>query len=365
MDTKRVCVFLLSLAVSLSLPPPGVRTQAQNSVQASYDGQYAQYRARFDSLAALSDAEAAGYEIAEASMITDYFPAVITGGECTACPAVNRRYGRIALFFADAGGKILYKTESLECNEFLAGSLIQPNAGVAALAERDLDGDGRKDILLIAACAYGGEHFKTGDILYQGKNALYRDRRVSGKINRFGMNKDIDMMTAFARDGRSAEFLYGAGTLAELENGGFEPLAGQSFKADFEKFGAVTVVPGTYTMGGHHIFILYLADGGGKVVWNFQPMRGYDNFSRMTGLSFKDVDGDGWADLSVLAEYRTLDNGGVTRSVTDFSIYYQRGGYFFEDGGFRAAYLGENGGAPAGGETMDGVVLAARQYWGW
>jgi len=144
-------------------------------------------------------------------------------------------------------------------------------------------------------------------------------------------------------------------------NGGFVPLPDQTFDADFEKFGSVRVIPGTYTMGGVHIFILYLVDNNGQIVWNFQCMRGYDSFNRMTGISFKDVDGDGWADLSVLAVYDMSDDDDNTQIVTDFSIYYQRDGFFFEDTDFHSGYLkslAENG-------TMGDIVQAARNYWGW
>ena len=143
--------------------------------------------------------------------------------------------------------------------------------------------------------------------------------------------------------------------------GNFKPLEYQTFDADFEKFGSVQVVPGTYEMGSHYIFILYLVDGEGRVLWNFQAMRNYDNFSQMPGISFKDVDGDGWADLSVLADYKNLDDNNDSYAVTDFSIYYQRDGYFFEDTDFHNAFVGKL----TGSETMDDVVQAARKYWGW
>ena len=317
-----------------------------------------QYIFRFNSINTLTQAKADGYE--NVGFITDFFPAACINAQCTAYITINRQYGRLALFFAD-DDRILYKTEDLECNNIYQGQLTQPNADVAAISERDVNGDGRKDILLISLGLSDGAVFKTGDILYQGADTFYRDWRVTDKLNRFGMNKDIDMMTAFARYGQSAEFLYSASTLDELLRGGFVPLEDQTFNADFEKFGAVKVVPGTFTLGGIHIFIMYLADSGGQIVWNFQCMRGYDSFDRMTGISFKDVDGDGWADLSVLAVYDSLGDNDETRRVADFSIYYQRDGYFFEDTDFHAAFFPDL----TGTETMDNIVQAARRYWGW
>jgi len=346
---KKTGVFLLCfLTLSLLIP---LKTPASSDSD--------QYMARFHSINTLTEAKAAGYE--PVGIITDYFPTACVHAECTVYPSINRQYGRMALFFADADGRVLYKTEDLACNNFYSGQLTQPNADVAAISERDVNGDGLKDILIINLCLDDDGVFKIGDILYQGADMFYRDWRVTDKINRFNMNKDIDMMTAFARDGQSAEFLYSAATLDELIRDGFIPLTDQTFDADFEKFGAVKVVPGTYTMGGIHIFILYLVNSDGLVVWNFQCMRGYDSFNRMTGISFKDVDGDGWADLSVLAVYDSLGDNDETQTVTDFSIYYQRDGYFFEDTDFRAAFLKQL----TGKETMDDIVQAARKYWGW
>ena len=321
---------------------------------------YALYFARFESIETLADAKENGYEISDGTYATGAFKAAGVS-ECTMYPAVHKEFGRAALFFADKRGSVLFKTEALECNNFLKDSLHQPNVVIAATAVRDLNGDGLPDIIVVSRCFDGGNRFKIGDVLFQGGGIFYRDWRISDKINRFSMNKDIDMITAFVRDGQSTEFLYRAKTLDELTDHGFVPMVYQSFEANFEKFGAVQVVSGTYQIGGHHIFILYLVDGDGQVVWNFQSMRDYDNFSHMTGISFKDVDGDGWADLSVLAKYYSLDDNNKTYGATDFSIYYQRDGYFFEDRDFHASFVREI----TGNETMDDIVQAARKYWGW
>lgn len=327
----------------------------------------ASYLSRFNSITTLADVAAGGYITLDTSNIIDSFS--LNNGssseinEFAVYATVHSELGRAALFFADTDGNIIYKTEDLECNYFQKGSLNQPNIAIAAIDARDVNHDGLMDILLITSCLSDGVKFKIGDILFQNANSdgFYRDWRVSDKINRFSMNKDIDMLDAFAGGGQSSEFLYSAATMDELVEGDFKPLKYQTFDADFEKFGTVQVVPGTYKMGSHYIFILYLVDGEGRVLWNFQAMRGYDNFSQMLGISFKDVDGDGWADLSVLAEYKNLDDKNDSYSVNDFLIYYQRDGYFFEDADFHNAFVGEL----KGSETMDDIVQAARKYWGW
>ncbi len=321
------------------------------------------YFARLKSINTITSAEKSGYELSTIKLKLDYSAPLPspTPTDYTIYTAINKKYGRVALFIADATGSIIYKTEDIECNYFFKDSLYQPNIEIAAIAVRDINGDGLQDIVLISRCAADGIKFRIGDIIFQERGTFYRDWRISNKINRFSMNKDLDMMTAFARDKQSAEFLYSASTLGELTNGGFVPLAGQTFIADYEKFGTVKVVPGTYTMGGHHIFMIYLVNSDGRIIWNFQCMRNYDNFSTMTGISFKDVDGDGQADLSVLAKYKSLGDDNETYSATDFSIYYQRNGYFFEDTDFHASLYKEL----TGKEVMDDIVQAARRYWGW
>ena len=327
----------------------------------------ASHLARFQSINTLADVAANGYITSDKAHVIDDFPLISNESgkkkDCVVYAAVHSVLGRAALFIADADGSIIYKTEDLECNYIEKGALYQPNISIAAIGARDVNQDGLLDILLITHCIYDGVEYKIGDILFQNKKkgGFNRDWRISDKINRFNMNTDINMMDAFAGGGQSSEFLYTAATMDELIEGGFKPLKYQTFDANFEKFGAVSVVPGTYKMGSHYIFVLYLVDKEGRVLWNFQAMRGYDNFSEMPGISFKDVDGDGWADLSVLASYIKLDDNNETHAVTDFSIYYQRDGYFFEDTDFHKAYVSRL----TGRETMDDVVQAARKYWGW
>ena len=359
MKNSYISLFLCFAILTVFLPPTSF-VYAKVSTADSY-------LAEFNSIATLADVAAGGYITLDTSNIINSFP--LNNGrsgeinEFDVYAVVQSELGRAALFFADTEGNIIYKTEELECNYFYKGSLNQPNVAIAAIGTRDVNHDGLLDILLITRCLYDGVEFKIGDILFQNANSdgFYRDWRVSDKINRFSMNKDIDMMAAYAGGGQSSEFLYSAATMGELTEGGFKPLQYQTFDADFEKFGTVQVVPGTYKMSSHYIFVLYLVDGEGRVLWNFQTMGGYDSFSQMLGISFKDVDGDGWADLSVLAEYKNLDDNNDSYAVSDFLIYYQRDGYFFEDADFHKVYVGKL----TGSETMDNIVQSARKYWGW
>ncbi len=332
-----------------------------NTTASDYVYDYEAYSTRLEAINTIADAKKAGYELSSMTLKIGDFVFTEKENECTIYATVNKQFGRVALFIADETDKVLYKTEDIECNYFYRDSINQPNINIAAIAIRDINDDGLQDIVIISRCLVDGIQFKIGEILFRGEDRFYRDWRISDKINRFSMNKDLDMMTAFARDQQSAEFLYRASTLEELTRSGFVSLVDQTFDADFEKFGTVKVVPGTYTMGGHHIFMIYLVNSDGRVIWNFQCMRDYDNFSTMTGISFKDVDGDGWADLSVLAKYKFLGDDNQTYSATDFSIYYQRNGYFFEDKDFHSSFFQEL----TRKELMDDIVQAARRYWGW
>ncbi len=358
---KNVCISLLLCFTILTI------FLSPTSIAYTKPLTAASHLAKFNAITTLADVADIGYVILDTMHFIDSFSwsniRSEESNECSLYAAVHSELGRAALFFADADGNIIYKTEDLECNYFQKGSLYQPNIAIAAIGTRDVNHDGLLDILLIARCLYGDVKFKIGDILYQNADSdgFYRDWRVSDKINRFSMNKDINMMTIFAEGEHSSEFLYSATTMVELLEGGFQPLKYQTFYTNYEKFGMVKVVPGTYIMGNHYIFILYLMDKEGRLLWNFQAMRDYDNFSQMTGISFKDVDGDGWADLSVLTNYMNLDDNNDTYAVTDFSIYYQRDGFFFEDTDFHNTNVGKL----TGNETMDDIVQAARKYWGW
>lgn len=53
------------------------------------------------------------------------------------------------------------------------------------------------------------------------------------------------------------------------------------------------MVPGTYRMAEYDVFMIYLIDEQGNIVWSFQPMEDYDNLYALKGIQGKDLDGDG------------------------------------------------------------------------
>lgn len=58
------------------------------------------------------------------------------------------------------------------------------------------------------------------------------------------------------------------------------------------------------------VFMIYLVDEQGNIVWSFQPMGDYDNLYALKGITCKDIDGDGMKDLLVLARYNYAGSGG-------------------------------------------------------
>lgn len=315
----------------------------------------------FNSISKLSDIEKSGYEIKTKHTIKAYFGIDTIKDNCNVVTAINNQYGIVAIFVVNQKNDILYKTKDLACNSFLENSIIQPNVSIKAVSSRDLDKNGYDDIIIISKCLYDGKEFKIADIIFQKNDMLYRDLRITDKLNRFNINKDVATISRFVSDGESPEFLYNASDYKQVVSKGFTPIKDQMFDANFEKFGSVTVVPGTYKMGNHNVFIVYLVDKNNKIVWNFQCMRDYDNFSHIKSISFKDIDGDGWKDFLILAQYNTLDDNDKTITVTDFAIFYQRTGYFFEDKDFHDEFFKKL----SNKEVMNDIVVAARKYWGW
>ncbi|MDE6989307.1 MAG: hypothetical protein K2P42_01475, partial [Lachnospiraceae bacterium] len=164
-------------------------------------------------------------------------------------PAYDTTYNRLALFFADEDGWIVYKTDRFETNSCVLGQMRQPEQELVSVAFQDLNGDTLTDIILITSCEIGGDQkYRIGDVLFQDTEGLifYRDYRISDKINRFGMNQNTDSITAFVRDGYSTEFLYTAVTLQELLRHGFQIITEQCYSRTFGKLGKLQVVPGTY-----------------------------------------------------------------------------------------------------------------------
>ena len=85
------------------------------------------------------------------------------------------------------------------------------------------------------------------------------------------MNKSIRFIRSFIRDGYSTEFLYTATTQKELLDNGFQIARDQYHSRQFEKLGRLYVVPGTYRMAEYTVFMVYLVNEEGYIVWSFQP----------------------------------------------------------------------------------------------
>lgn len=326
---------------------------------------YQEYKARFNSIEYRSDISDNGFEIVEEQV----FPMEIPGyeeGTVSLIPAFEQNYNRMALFLSDADGKILYKTDQLETNNRILGQMEQPECSIAAIGFRDLDLDGRMDIILITAsndteAPYTGIKNKVGDVLFQSRTGVnfYRDYRISDKINRFGMNKSAEFITAFVRDNASTEFLYTAETLDELLSHGMEIITEQCYYRTFGKLGKLQVVPGTYRISNYDVFMIYLVNEQGNIVSSLQPMGYYDNLYALKGISCRDIDGDGLKDITVLARYSYEGDGGELIIESDFSIYYQRTGGFSADTDIKKKYrCGDD-------DTMELLVEKARKYWGW
>ena len=324
---------------------------------------YEEYQENFAELEKLEELPEHGYDIIEEQV----FPVMLESfgeGEIMFVPAMERQYQRLALFLTDAEGNIVYKYNQLEANMCIQGQMKQPVQGIAAVSFQDVNGDGLLDIVLITTCRnetgdYAGKVYKVGDVLFQGKRSFFRDWRISDKINRFSMNKSIDFIISFVRDGYSTEFLYTAVTLEELLDNGFEIIEEQCYWRRFEKQGRLQVVPGTYRMADYDIFMIYLVNEQGYIVWSFQPMGDYDNLYSLKGMTGKDVDGDGMKDLVVLARYSREGDPGELIVDSECAIYYQRTSGFDVDMEFREHYQCTDE------DTLEGLVEKIREYWGW
>ena len=324
--------------------------------------QYQEYKLRLEAIEKRSDISANGYDIVESQI----FPIEVTGyGEVSLIPAFDKAYHRLALFFTEENGNIIYKTDQLETNNRVLGQMKQPDCDIAAVAFRDLDEDGHMDIILLTSCmgvdgANEGKLYKVGDVLFQnGKAGFYRDYRISEKINRFGMNKGADAITAFVRDGYSTEFLYTAATLNELLANGLNIISEQCYFRTFGKLGRLQVVPGTYRIADYDIFMIYLVNEQGDIISSLQPMGDYDNLYALKGINCRDIDGDGLKDMVVLAKYSYQNETGEIIVETDYAIYYQRTGGFSADMDIKETYRCSDE------DTMELLVEKARAYWGW
>lgn len=268
------------------------------------------------------------------------------------------------MLIADSDGNILFKTNQLETNYRALEQLEQPTTGIAAVSFQDLNRDGLTDIVLITTCengegAYAGRPYKVGDVLFQREGTLYRDWRISDKLNRFSMNKSVDLIAAHVRDGNSTEVLYTATTLEELLESGFDIVDEQCYFRTFEKLGDLQVVPGVIHIAEYDIFMVYLVNEQGYIVWSFQPMGDYDNLYALKGMTCRDMDGDGMRDIVLLVRYSYAGPNGELLIDTKCHIYYQRTDGFTEDTEFEKYYQ------CTGTDTVSGLVEIIRDYWGW
>lgn len=354
----RTAAGLLCLSLFFAACPGRFPVQAEEEQSALYA--YNAYQKRLEGVKREADIAASGFDIIENQVFTMTVKAF---GDVSMIPAIDRTYHRLVLFFADENGNTVYQTDQLETNNQVRGELNQLNQGISAVSFQDLDGDGKTDILLITSCekedSAAGRAYKVGDVLFQNETGFYRDWRLSDKINRFGMNKSIRFIASFLEDGYSTEFLYTAATLDELKEHGFKVVSEQSYWRKFEKLGNLLVVPGTYRMAEYTVFMVYLVNEQGYIVWSFQPMGDYENLYALKGVACRDIDGDGMKDLAVLARYSYEGKDGETILENDYSIYYQKTGGFYPETEFKKQYQSKDD------STMEELVEKARAYWGW
>ena len=122
----------------------------------------------------------------------------------------------------------------------------------------------------------------------------------------------------------------------ELLESGFQIIEEQCYYRRFEKQGLLRVVPGVIRMGEYNVFMIYLVNEQGYIVWSFQPMGDYDNLYALKGMACRDLDGDGMKDLVVLGRYSYSGPEGKAVVDTRCSIYYQRTEGFAEDKEFES-----------------------------
>lgn len=361
-----VVLWIFSAFLSFTLAMTGAV-----QVRASGDGpdteellrDYQDYQTRFLAVESKDDIEENKFEIIEEQI----FPVTLESfgmEELTLVPAIDRTWNRLVLFFLNESEQVVYRYDQLETNYRIEGELRQTTKDVTGISFADVNRDGRKDIILISRCenpsgTYAGIPYKVGDVIFQGEGTLYRDWRISDKINRFNMNKSTNQILFFVRDGVSTEFLYTATTLDELLRHGFSVIEDQCYTRQFERLGRLQVVPGTFRMAWYDFFLIYLVNEQGQIVWCLQPMVDYDGLYSLKGINGRDVDGDGMKDLVVLARYSREDESGETQIENMCTIYYQRTSGFELDTKFETYYHYTEE------DTMEDIIQKIREYWGW
>lgn len=401
---KAGSLFLVLSAVFVSLWGMEIRTVRAQGDEKDLQARYHAYTERFQQIETIGDITVQGYEIVEKHVfdvpLTVWLPEKDEDGAPVAAEvvrpeniykiagedavslqtvptvrffaAIETECHRAAVFLADADGNIVYKSNQLDCNYCVLGELEQPITDMISVAFQDVNGDELTDIILIAGCQseegeYEGKSYKVGEVLFQTKDGagsgegpdFYRDYRINDKINRFDMNKNAKCIISFVRDGCSAEFLYTARTERELISNNFHVIKEQSYWRNYEKLGRLKVLPGVFTMADYDLFMIYMINEQGDIVWSFQPMGDYDNLYSLRGMSGKDMDGDGMKDLVVYARYSKEGENGECIVESKCNIYYQRTGSFEKDKDFTESYH------CTGDETMEELLGRIRAYWGW
>lgn len=355
--------LIMSCAVFGLALPLTLQAAEQSGQEEDVLAKYQEYKFRLEAVENSGDIAANGFDMVE----NQIFPIEVSGyGEVSLIPAFDKEYHRLALFFTKEDGTVIYKTDQLETNNRVLGEMKQPDCDIAAVSFRDLDEDGLMDIILITSCmgvsgSNEGKTYKVGDVLFQSgqQTGFYRDYRISDKINRFGMNKGAEVITAFVRDGYSTEFLYTATTLKELLINGLDIISEQCYFRTFGKLGRLQVVPGTYRIANYDVFMIYLVNEQGNIVFSLQPMGDYDNLYALKGINCRDIDGDGLKDIVVLARYSYEGEAGELVVESDYAIYYQRTGGFSADMEIKETYRCSDE------DTMELLIEKARAYWGW
>ncbi len=354
------CAVLLAFAPVKAAPVDSIEI---NEEMEDLVERYQKYQESFAAIETVDDIEANGYEVIE----NQSFPVLLEcfgEEEVIFYPIMEKQYHRLAVLIADADGRVLFKTNQLETNNKCLGQLEQPTKDIAAVSFQDANNDGLTDIILITNCenetgSYAGKPYKIGDVLFQRGRAFYRDWRISDKINRFSMNKSVDFILSHVRDGNSTEVLYTAATLEELLENGFQIITANSYYHDFEKQGRLKLVPGIIRMAEYDVFMLYLVNEQGYIVWSFQPMEDYDNLYALRGAACKDLDGDGLKDIVILGRYSYEGPNEELLIDVKCDIYYQRTDGFSHDTEFADYYQCTEE------DTVAGLVDIIREYWGW
>lgn len=362
MNIRKICTALAVCLCSLCLFPTKASAAEENLDRLRE--LYAEYNDNFASIENVADIEKYGYTAIENQSFQRLLES-FGEEEVTFLPIMENTYHRLAVLILDSGGNVLYKTNQLETNYRYSGQLEQPTQDIASVSFQDLNRDGLTDIVLITNCQndsgdYAGRTYKVGDVLFQQEGTFYRDWRVSDKINRFSMNKSVDFIRAYVLEGNSTEILYTATTLEELLENNFQIFQEQYYYRTFEKQGGLWVVPGIIKMAEYDVFMIYLVNDQGYIVWSFQPMEDYDNLYALKGMSSsRDLDGDGMKDLLVLASYSYAGPEGELLVDIRCDIYYQRTEGFVQDTEFGSTYQCTEK------DTVSGLVTLIREYWGW